>query len=199
MGSRQENVIRNRPLALFFSLLMLGSSVAAAAADSGVPAKLQVAILLKVLVYDRTLAARAKDGLKLGVVYDPKSDGSKQAKDAFVQSFNETPHQVAGTTIDLVEVPQDSLEAEAKKNLDIAVVVDGANVGHAVETARRYNLVTFAPDQDAVENGVVIGLVPKDGKPHLLINVGASLSAGMQLDPQILRLADLVRGDQASK
>ena len=38
-----------------------------------------------------------------------------------------------------------------------------------------------------------VGLVPRDGKPKLLINVNASLAVNMSLDPQILRLAELIQ------
>lgn len=160
------------------------------------PPQLQISILLKVLVYDRSLASRARDGLTLGVVFDPRSESSRVCRDGFSQAFKESARQLAGTAIALVDVPQDLLASEAEKGLDIAYVCGGAKTSAIIEIAKKKMLITFAPDEAAVQQGVAIGLVPRDGKPKLLINVTASISSGMQLDPQILRLAELVRGEK---
>lgn len=165
---------------------------ATALAAEEVPAPLQVAILLKVLIYDRTLSTRAKDGLKLGVVYS-RTDTSRSAKDRFVKAFNENQSKsIAGSTIELREVTTDELD-KAAAGLDILYVCDGAETERVLDVAKKNGMITFAPDQDAVESGIVIGLVPRGGKPKLLINVPASIAAGMQLDPQVLRLAELVK------
>lgn len=160
-----------------------------------VPAPLQVAILVKVLVYDRTLAMRSRDGLKLAVIYDPSSDASKSSRDQFVRAFNETPRVIGGKQIELVEMAQEKLESSAE-SVDIVYVAGGTDVGRVVDLAKKHQLITFASDRDAVEDGVVLGLVPRGDKPKLLINVGASVASGMELDPQVLRLAELVRGSR---
>jgi hypothetical protein len=168
------------------------SAVPAGAAES-VPAPLQVAILVKVLVYDRTIAVRARDGLKLGVVYDPDRETSTAARDEFIKAFNETPRKVGEKiTVELVQIPQSKLAEEAAK-IDIIYVAEGADIAKIVEIARKEHVITFASERSAVEGGVVLGLVPRGDKPKLLINVGASVASGMELDPQVLRLAELVR------
>lgn len=154
---------------------------------------IQVAILIKVLAYDHALAPRAKEGLILGVVFAPKSDDSREGKDAFVRAFKEAPRLVAGKAVEIVEVPEDLLEVEAKKGVDVLYLCDGIDLTAAIAVGKAHDLVSFAPDRSAVESGVVLGLVPRNGKPKLLINVGASVEAGMRLDPQILGLAELVR------
>lgn len=171
--------------------LVLTLSTASAAEQ--VPAPLQVAILVKILVYDRTIATRSRDGLKVGVVFDPDRESSTQARDEFTKAFNETPRKVGDKIIlELVELSQDKLDAEAA-TLDVIYVADGADVAKVVEIAKKHRLITFASDRTAVEDGVVLGLVPRGDKPKLLINVGASVSSGMELDPSVLRLAELVR------
>lgn len=172
---------------------VLVACVRPAAAAEQVPAPLQVAILVKVLVYDRTIATRSRDGLKLGVVFDPDRESSVKARDEFIKAFNETPRKVGEKiTIELVQVPQSKLADEAEK-LDIVYVADGADVSNVVDIAKKQHLITFASERSAVESGVVLGLVPRGDKPKLLINVGASVASGMELDPQVLRLAELVR------
>lgn len=174
------------------SVVIAASATRVQAAEQ-VPAPLQVAILVKVLVYDRTIATRSRDGLRLGVVFDPDRASSTNARDEFIKAFNETPRKVGDKiTIELVQVSQAKLADEASK-LDIVYVADGADVAKVVEIARKEHLITFASDRDAVVGGVVLGLVPRGDKPKLLINVGASVASGMELDPQVLRLAELVR------
>lgn len=169
------------------------ATLSTAWAAEQVPAPLQVAILVKVLVYDRTIATRARDGLKVGVVFDPDRESSTRARDEFTRAFNETPRKVGDKLVlELVEISQGKLDAEAA-GLDILYVADGANVAKVVEIAKKHRLITFASDRTAVEDGVVLGVVPRGDKPKLLINVGASVSSGMELDPSVLRLAELVR------
>ena len=170
--------------------------VAALAADYEVPPQLQISILLKVLVYDRSLAGRSRDGLLLSVVFDPHSEASRACKDGFVQAFKEAPRQLAGTTIVLSETPQENLEHDAEKGVDIIYLCNGTKTDKVIDLAKKKSLITFAPDELAVQQGVAIGLIPRDGKPKLLINVNGSIAGGMQLDPQILRLAELVRSDK---
>ena len=180
-----------RWLSAALAALLLTLSTASAAEQ--VPAPLQVAILVKILVYDRTIATRSRDGLRVGVVFDPDRESSTRARDEFTKAFNETPRKVGDKiVIELVAVSQDKLAAEAGK-LDILYVADGADVTKVVELAKKHRLITFASDRAAVEEGVVLGLVPRGDKPKLLINVGASVSSGMELDPSVLRLAELVR------
>ena len=90
---------------------------------------------------------------------------------------------------------QSSLASDVEKGIDIAYVCPGTKYSGVIDVARHSQFITFAPDELAVQEGVAIGLVPRDGKPKLLINVNASIATGMQLDPGILRLAELVRGD----
>lgn len=178
---------------LWAALTALLATLPSAWAAEQVPAPLQVAILVKVLVYDRTIATRSRDGLKVGVVFDPERESSTQARDAFTKAFNESPRKVGDKIVlELVELSQDKLDAEAA-TLDVIYVADGADVAKVVEIAKKHRLITFASDRTAVEDGVVLGLVPRGDKPKLLINVGASVSSGMELDPSVLRLAELVR------
>ncbi len=89
----QALIVRNnsRLLARLSVLVVLATvaSPIARAAEYEVPPQLQISILLKVLVYDRSLASRSRDGLTLGVVFDPRSESSRACRDAFSQAFKE--------------------------------------------------------------------------------------------------------------
>lgn len=167
--------------------------LAPASAAERVPPPLQVAILVKILVYDRAIFSRSRDGLTLAVIFDPDSEASTNARDAFTKAFNESPRKVGDKIlIEIVELPQDELDAQAGK-VDIVYIAEGADVAKIIEVSKKHRLITFASERSAVEDGVVLGLVPRGDKPKLLINVGASVANGMELDPSVLRLAELVR------
>ena len=41
--------------------------------------------------------------------------------------------------------------------------------------------------------GGTLGIVVKEGKPHILVNLPAARTAGMDLDPKLLQLSEVVR------
>ena len=159
------------------ALAGLCAAVPAIAGDYEVPPQLQVSILLKVLVYDRSLATRSRDGLSLAIVYDSHNDASRSCKDGFAAAFKESPRQLAGTTIALMEIGQDQLAAEADKGLDIVYLCNGTKTEKVLEIAKKKMLITFAPDELAVQQGVAIGLIPRDGKPKTNCLASGSVTA----------------------
>ncbi|HVO31237.1 MAG TPA: YfiR/HmsC family protein, partial [bacterium] len=168
--------IRKSLVAVAVATALLGGAFASAAAEYEIPPALQISILLKLLVYDRSLAVRAKDGLNMTVVFEPRNESSRACKDEFLRVFKESPRVVANTEIQISDTPQEQFAAAAEKNLDIAYVCPGTRVADVVETAHKKSVITFAPDESAVKEGIAIGLVPRDGKPKLLINVNAAIA-----------------------
>ena len=159
--------------------------------SSTVPANLQLAILLKVLLYDRSLPVRAQDGLRLGVVFDPANVNSTAERDALVAAFGSAPRDLAGKRVELVEVPQSDFGAT--KNVDVAIATVGIDFSGFQVAAAARRIVTFTGDETKVRSGIAIGVVARSGKPHLMINVPSAIALGMDLDPQILDLAEVVR------
>jgi hypothetical protein len=158
---------------------------------AGVPVNLQLAVLFKVLVYDRALPSRTKDGLRFAVVFNPADEASRAMKDAVAGAFRSSPRNVAGVAVELVEVPEADLPSQ--EGLDIVYACRGTDVSRLTGDAHPRSVVTFSSDESAIRSGVALGVVARGTKPRLLINVPASIACGMSLDPQALGAAELVR------
>ncbi len=61
----------------------------------------------------------------------------------------------------------------------------------AAAQARKIPTVTLSRAQ--FQAGGTLGIVVKDGKPHILVNLPAARTAGMDLDPKLLQLSEVVR------
>jgi hypothetical protein len=156
-----------------------------------VPIPLQVAILHKLLIYDRTLGSRLEDGFHVAVVFEPSSEPSKLQRAAFEKSFSEAPLTVRGNRYDPLMMAAERL-AEDGKDLELIVICVGVELTPVLEHARSLHAVTFATEEAAVRAGAVAAVINRNDKPRLFLNVSASIAAGMDLDPQVLALAELV-------
>ena len=157
---------------------------------AGISLPLKIAMLQKLLVYDRKLPTRSSDGLTAGVVFDPADAASRKEGQSFRATFLEVPRSVANVEIGLVDLPSAKGEGAA---VDVMYLCAGIDVAATVEVAKKTQAITFASDEAAVKNGAVAALGNREGRPRLVLNLGASVAVGMELDPQILRLAELVR------
>jgi len=61
----------------------------------------------------------------------------------------------------------------------------------AVASARKVPVLVASRAQ--FQDGATVALVVRDGKPHIMVNLGASRAAGMDLDPKLLQLSEVVR------
>ena len=173
------------------SALALGAR-RAVAAEPDVPASLRLAILLKVLGYDRALAENGRETVRIGVVFEEGDRTSRRDRDAVLTAFAASQKKVAAKEADMEAVAVPALARRAK-DFDVLYACSGVGIEPLLAAVDGKRRPLFAPNREAVEAGAVLGVVAKDGKPKLLINVSASIEAGMELDPQILRLAELVR------
>lgn len=164
----------------------------AEAARPEVPAALRVAILLKVLAYDRALAANGRDTVRIGVVFENGDRDSRSDRDDVLAAFDASQKKVAAKKAEMEAIRLPDV-ADRAAELDVLYACAGVGIDPLLAAVNGKRRPLFAPTREGVEAGAVLGVIAQDGKPKLLINVNASIEAGMKLDPQILRLAELVR------
>ena len=164
-----------------------------------VPPQPQAAIIVRVLAYDRNLKTRSGKGVVVGVIYRDDA-GYKAEKDQVVAAFKAFESQpVQGLPLRTVSHP-----VRDAKELGDWIAKEGPNVIYlapnvadlidpiqAICAQRKAVAVTGV--RSMVEKGIPIGVVLKDKKPALIINLPASKSAGMDIDPKVLQLAEVIR------
>jgi hypothetical protein len=62
-----------------------------------------------------------------------------------------------------------------------------------LELARNKKLLTLTGDTNLVKRGVAIGVVKRNDKPKILVNMQAIADQGGKLSSRILRLVEMVK------
>jgi len=179
------------------ALLLVSSS--ASAAD--LPLNYQAIFLLRILAYDRNLKSRAGDSVNILAVYQDGNDASDSTKSEMIRAVTKIAKdtQVAGLSVRINSVAFSDVAGleEAIGNAHAAALylcpgLDGS-VGAISDLARRRSVLTFTGVEPWVRQALSIGLVARDSKPAVVVNLPASKAEGADLDPALLRLAEVLR------
>jgi len=167
------------------------------AAQPSVPVKLESAILARVLGADRSLPARVGRSLTIGLVF--KAGAASSANLAAMEAY-----EALGTQTIFDFAPQararayrDRADLEAwieREGIDALRVADGLSAEIAeirlVCEARR--LLCASPNLDHVKAGLAVGVALRDDKPRLVVDLRHARAAGLDLDPKVLELAEVL-------
>lgn len=162
-------------LAFVFALLFLiigASSRSIMAQDLDVPPTLQAAIFKKVFAY-------VKIGTpKITIVHS--AAGTKSKDDLMAQFKN------VGLEVDAVD---ETNAAKAAGN--VVYLVPGVGPGSAKKVGKKF-IITCS--KDFITDGLaMMAIVNAGGKPSLLANTTAIGTAGIEVDPQLFRIASQVK------
>jgi hypothetical protein len=184
------------------SLLCLVLATPLKAAEAmPVAADVQVALLLKILTYDRSFAYKAKSGVSIGVVFAPADADSVRAKDEVLKTLA----RLEGRTIKNLPITYTAIEYRDPAGLEKAMRTNRVNVFYVapgnslalaavLKLSQTYAITTVTGVPEYVARGVAIGIGAKAGnKPDILINLGASRKEGSEFDASLLRIATVVK------
>lgn len=171
------------------------------AEEVALPAALQVTLFVRILSFDRGLAARAADGIVIGIVHQGKFRQSLNEREAIAAALSERDSiSIAGRRVQVTTIPIDIDVVDlaptlAKEHVDLLYVaplraVDIASIAAVSESAHVPSL-TGVPAY--VRAGLAIGLDVKKERPEIVINLAAARAAGADFNSQLLQLATIVR------
>jgi hypothetical protein len=177
-----------------------GVGMAAAVTETAVPPALQANILVRILAYDRALKTRSGEAVNIGIVFKSSDQASTRSQEEMLGAFASVePRTVQGLPLSAVGHPfkdRADLAAWAAKG-KIGVLYVAPGLGDEIEAIREASkerkLLTVSPVRSWVERGLAVGVVLKGAKPGILVNLPASESAGADLDPKLLQLAEVLR------
>ncbi|MCU0426463.1 MAG: nascent polypeptide-associated complex subunit family protein [Candidatus Kapabacteria bacterium] len=167
--------LTGRTIAQFTAILMLlvfAFASSLKAQDLDVPPTLQAAIFKKVFAY-------VKIGTpKVTIVHS--AAGTKSKDDLMTQFKN------VGLEVDAIE------EANAAKAAgNVVYLVPGVGAGSAKKVGKKF-IITCS--KDFITDGLaMMAIVNAGGKPSLLANTTAIGGAGIEVDPQLFRIASQVK------
>ncbi len=158
-----------------------------------VPAKLQVAFIIKIFNFDKGIASRAGGSVKIGILDAGGSDLKDEVKSQIKAASSKT---IAGLSIEVVDISFSGKDALVGATKDVAILyVLPGNEGNvaAIKAACAENKTrSFSCVESMIEGGIGIGVVLQGGKPKILINKSAAEESGAQLSAGVLKLAKLV-------
>lgn len=183
--------MRNFSLAIAV-LAVLGAGKAGAQTDP----KALLPLLMKVVTYDRNFAARSSGEFVVLVATEegktPAVDIAALAKSMKLVSVSDRPLKFVSTTFK----DQASLDAAIQSSNAKAVLAAPGSSPAAVkdisEVAQDNQIYTMAIEDEPMKT-LAIGVVDKDGKPQIVINLAASKAIGAVFESSVLKLARVVQ------
>jgi hypothetical protein len=181
-------------------ILLMGLALATTSIAADLAANNQAVFLLRVLAYDRNLRSRAGDTVNIAVVFRDGNDMSVGAKNDLLSGLDKLGDvRVSDLPFRATPVPFTSpgdLDNVIGSTRAAAVYVcpglEGS-VGPITDVTRRRSALTFSGVESMVRASLSVGLVARSGKPAILVNLAASKAEGADLDPALLRLAEVLR------
>jgi hypothetical protein len=185
----------------FIALLALGAVAAlgrdAAADEVPVPVPLQAELLVKVAGYDKSLAGRAGDRVRVLIVVKPGSaDGARvglqlekalAAKDAIAGMAHE---RSTLATADAATVARTCRE----RRIAIVYFASGFRDDEAAAFAKALegvDVLSAAAMPQWVQSGVVLGFDLISGKPKILFHLTQARKQNVKLSAEVLKMARL--------
>jgi hypothetical protein len=166
--------------------------------DVPVPAAVQYALLTKILVYDRKLEAPGGE-LVVAIAYQSNHVASRTlmeqltaaAKDAGAVTVRGNPLRVVAIDIGTGDQLMEQLARESA-SVVYFTPLRAVNVNDLAKGASKGGVLTITGVPDYMRRAVCVGFAQKDGRPLILINLGASRASGTDFSAQLLQRAEIV-------
>ncbi len=165
---------------------------AGTAAEPVVPAPVQATMAVRLLEYDRALKSWSGGRLTIGVVAR-RAGGAAEFEQALSgRDAQGVPIKVAAHAYKDADALRTWIEKSGVGLLYVAPDA-AAESAAAVAVASARKVPVLVASRAQFKDGATVALVVREGKPHILVNLGASRAAGMDLDPKLLQLSEVVR------
>jgi len=175
---------------------ILTGSFSGGTGEMALPVEDQIPLMLKILSYDKSLMAHP-DSIVVGVLYQDRFRQSLVTKDKAVDILN-TFTTLSGHSLITVPVSIDNsipFSQELKeKHVSVLYVTPlrSYSLSNITEFSRTEQIVTLTGVPQYLKSGLSVSLDSKGGKPHILINLNASLIEGARFHSQLLKLAQII-------
>jgi len=171
-----------------------------ASGQQEVPAERQVLILARALSYDDEIKGRVGDDVNVVVLSKP-GNGASEAMSATMQKAFKgiSSVKVQGLPLKINALTFSSgaalATALANQGIDVLYVCAGleADLPAIIDVTRKHRTLTIGSREDHMTRGLALGVLPIDGKPTIIVNLGAAKAEGAAFSSDLLRLAKVIR------
>jgi hypothetical protein len=181
-------------VAVIIVLAMLALTGLAAAESK--PERRDALVFLRVLAYDKQLAARAGEAVVVAVVY-PATGGTAE-RDAWLAALAAVKKvKVASRPVVAVSIVYDGSAAFERKLADLApaavVLCHGLSnaVGDIRTATRAHKVLSFSRAERDARAGLAVAVVSGSQRDEIVINLRAARAEGVKFDAGLLQLARL--------
>jgi hypothetical protein len=185
----------SKRLAVPLALLALLAAGPAAGEEVQLPTKLQAALLVKVLSYDRNLPARAGRDVVVGVLVQRGNAASIDAARELMDAIAQLPVP-SSSEPRLIGVEVRLGEGELGRALDeqgIEVLYVTPLRAHAIEevaaVTRARAVRSFTGSPGYVKRGLAVGFGVRNDRPEIVISRSSARAEGAELSAQLLDYA----------
>lgn len=182
------------------ALLSLVAGVTNAGEVEEVNPDLAAQLFLKILSYDRNLVTRAGGRLVLAIVYRPESPESERIRDGVQAAFQDRVGKfpIQGRSVAVTTVPFDAKLMTKRLQAVGATIIYATpglddQTGAVAAAAQLLRAPTLTGRRSLLEAGLAIAVVTNEDRPGIIVNLPVSKALGMDLDPNLLRLAEVKR------
>jgi hypothetical protein len=195
----QRPAARWRVAALLVAVLTLAAG-SARGQETMLPASVEASLLLKILTFDREMAARTAGGLVIGVLYQEKFRTSLLERDEMVQALSAIDSLTIGgrnvhVTAVSIDADRDNVaSALAAQQVDVLYVTPlrAADIRAVAAACREAKVPTFSGVAAYTRDGLAVGLGMRREKAEIYINVAAARAEGCDYRAQLLAMATIV-------
>jgi hypothetical protein len=179
---------------------LVGATVRAAELEELNP-RLAAQIHLKILTYDRGLPARVRGRVVLAIVYRPEREESERVGGSMLAAFQDLAARIniRGLPFSVTAVPLGDPRTLLKRLQDAGVsalyVTPGLEdaAGPISSAASALRAPTLTGRREMLDTGLAAAVVTDGEKPTIVIRLAVAKLLGMDLDPSLLRLAEVQR------
>lgn len=188
-------VILRVALLLGWVALMAPASASALANEPQLPPELQLALLTKVLSFDRH--ADFGSELVIAVPYQAAYPASVRNRDGWLRAAQSAPPgEVSGARVRVIVVAYTPTfhEELRRQGVDVAVLgpLRAVDVATLAERIRAAGIRTAATMEEYGSRSTAVQLVLREGRGHIVINHTLARREGAEFSSQLLRVAEVV-------
>jgi hypothetical protein len=153
-------------------------------------------LVARVLLYERTLAARAGASVDVVVFHSDAASSVAEARGLEEAWTSMGAIEVQGIPVRIRTAPFSTarITQEIAAGADVVVLTIGleTNTAAVVDLARRRRVLTIGTTRTFAQNGTLLAVFIDGDRPRIAVNMAQVRASGTQLSAQLLRLCEVL-------